>query len=63
MAKKDLTRPEYLTVLEAAHLLHVPKSYIYSLINSGDIPAYRLSDRKTYLIRSELDAYIRTKQI
>lgn len=62
MGKKQ-NSTEYITVMEAAKILHVPKAYIYSLINAGYIPAYRLSPRKTLLIREELDTYIQSQQI
>jgi excisionase family DNA binding protein len=55
--------PEYITAMQAAEILGVPKAYVYQLINQGLVPAYRLSPRKTVLIRDELDSYIRSQQI
>lgn len=65
MANKKATAevPQYITVPDAACILGVQKSYIYQLINQGFIPAYRITPRKTLLIRSELDDYIHLQQI
>ena len=61
MTKKKT--PEYITAMQAAEILGVPTAYVYQLINQGLVPAYRLSPRKTVLIRDELDSYIRSQQI
>ena len=48
----------WLTIPEMAEYMCVGRKYAYRLINSGAIPSYKLSERKTVVKRSEVDDYI-----
>lgn len=51
-----------MTVKEAAEMLHVSKYYIYNLIDTGDLKAYKIGRR--YLVMPEdLDAWIQGQAI
>ncbi|MGI8549330.1 MAG: helix-turn-helix domain-containing protein [Dehalococcoidia bacterium] len=45
---------EYLTVAEAAKLLKVSQSTVWRWINRGEVPAYRVGQRRIRLRRDEL---------
>jgi excisionase family DNA binding protein len=49
---------EYLTVAQAASLLHVSKSTIWRWIESGELPAYRVGQRGVRLKQQDLDRAI-----
>jgi excisionase family DNA binding protein len=52
------TTEEYLTVSEAAALMRVAPSTIRRWIREGDLPAYRLGQRRVGLKRDDLDRMI-----
>jgi excisionase family DNA binding protein len=49
---------EYLTVGEVASVLGVTEKTVRRLIDRGELIAYKISERKTYVRREDLDAYI-----
>lgn len=54
-----LPTPETYTVAEAAHILGIPARTAYALIDSGNIPSLRISNRILVLrvvVRALLDA-------
>ena len=52
----------WMTVPEMATYMCVGRKYAYRLINSGAIPSYKMSERKTVVKRQEVDNYIATHQ-
>jgi excisionase family DNA binding protein len=50
---------EYVTVAEAATLLHVAPSTVRRWIREGEVPAYRIGRRRVALKRSDLTTLIR----
>jgi excisionase family DNA binding protein len=50
---------EYVTVAQAAALLHVNPSTIRRWIRQGDVPAYRVGQRRVALKRADLAGLIR----
>jgi excisionase family DNA binding protein len=54
---------EYLTVAEAAMLLRVAPSTIRRWIRQGDVPAYRLGQRRIVLRRADLATLITPVQV
>jgi excisionase family DNA binding protein len=52
------TRREWLTVPELALLLGVPRTRAYELIQRGELPAVRLSERTIRVNREELERFL-----
>ncbi len=53
---------ERLTVSEAARQLGLSAKTVRNLIRRRELPAYRISERKTYVLRGELDAFIESRR-
>jgi excisionase family DNA binding protein len=53
-----MTDDQYLTVAEAAKLLRVAPSTIRRWIRDGDVPAYRIGQRRLALKRADLTSLI-----
>lgn len=51
----EIKAKEFLTVRDVAQLLSSSRQTVYALIASGSIKAFKLSDRKTLIRRSEID--------
>lgn len=49
---------EYMTVSEFAEYAKITKKTAYQKIENNEIPAYRFSQRKILLRKSEIDKYI-----
>lgn len=56
-----IMRDEFLTLEEAARLLHLGVDSIRRLIDSGDLPAAELDQKRVILLRDQLVEFIRTK--
>jgi len=55
---------DYLPIKEAAKLYRVSDDTLYRLLASGDLRRYRRErDKRTWLKRSELDAFFAPKQV
>lgn len=50
-----------LTVKEAANILGVSVHTVYRLIESGELPAIKVSQRKTVIKAEEIERYINRK--
>jgi excisionase family DNA binding protein len=48
----------WLTVAQAAHELHIPRTRAYELIQAGDLPAVRLGERSIRVNRRELEDFL-----
>ena len=48
----------WLTVPQAAHELHIPRTRAYALIARGDLPAIRLGERSLRVNRRELEEFL-----
>ena len=48
----------WLTVPQAAHELHIPRTRAYALIARGDLPAVRLGERSLRVNRRELEEFL-----
>lgn len=57
-----LERENHLTVMEVAELLALSRSFIYSLINRGEIPAVKIG-RSKRVRREDIDNFIRSRTI
>ena len=53
-----LVNEQFLTIAEAAALLRVHRSTVRRWIDQGDLPAYRIGQRRVALKRSDLDRFI-----
>jgi len=53
---------ERLTVAEAAEVLGVSKRTTRRLIDSGELPAYRPSQRTLWLRQEDLEEYLETRK-
>lgn len=49
---------ERLTVAEVAKELRVSQKTVRGLIRREELPAYRISERKTYVLREDLDTFV-----
>jgi excisionase family DNA binding protein len=55
-------RDERLTVREVAEELDVSAKTVRRLIEKGDLVAYHISERKTYVQREDLDAFLESRR-
>lgn len=53
---------ERLTVSEAARKLNISEKTVRRLIDLHDLPAYKISERKTYVLREDLDAFVESRR-
>lgn len=53
---------ERLTVKEAAQALGVSTKTVRGLISRKELPAYDISERVTWILRSDLDAFIESRR-
>ena len=53
-----MERNEWLTVPEAAQELRIPRTRCYELIQRGELPAIRISERSIRLNRRELERFL-----
>lgn len=51
-----------LAVKEVARRLQCSQEHIYSLIRKGDLPAYRLSERRVLVSEEDLLGWLETKR-
>lgn len=51
-----------LAVKEVARRLQCSQEHIYSLIRRGDLPAYRLSERRVLVSEEDLLGWLETKR-
>jgi len=51
-----------LSLSEAAKILSIHKQSLYNLRKQGKIKAVRVSERRTVILRSELDRYLKSLQ-
>jgi len=57
-----LNEDKRLTVAEAAEELGVSERTARNLIHRGELVAYRVSARKTWILRPDLDAFIESRR-
>ena len=57
------TEDERLTVSETANELGVSEKTVRRLIDEGDLPAYRPTPRKTWVLRRDLAAFWASRRI
>ena len=57
------TEDERLTVSETANVLGVSEKTVRRLIDEGDLPAYRPTPRKTWVLRRDLAAFWASRRI
>ena len=62
MKSSCLGGDEKLTVGEAAAELDVSEKTARRLIKHGELPAYSISERKTYVRRRDLNAFIESRR-
>ena len=62
MKSRTLGGDERLTVGEAAAELDVSEKTARRLIKHGELPAYSISERKTYVRRRDLNAFIESRR-
>jgi len=48
----------FYTVAEVANMLKIKKSYVYELIYSGRLNAFKISDRRTRIPKKSLNEYL-----
>lgn len=53
---------ERLTVKEAARALGVSEKTVRGLINCGELTAYDISKRVTWILRADLDAFVESRR-
>ena len=53
---------EYLRVPEVAALLRVPRSRAYQMVQDGDIPAVRISEKSIRVNRRDLEEHLRQRR-
>ncbi|RYZ82398.1 MAG: DNA-binding protein [Proteobacteria bacterium] len=58
----DLTKQVFLTVPQAAKILNSSPKSIYNMIDSGRLIAARISARKTWIRRSDIDALFEAEE-
>jgi excisionase family DNA binding protein len=58
----DLTKQVFLTVKQAARMLNSSPKSVYNMIDSGRLPAARMSSRKTWIRRCDIDELFSSKQ-
>jgi len=51
-----------LTVAEVANELQLSKKTVRGFIHRHELPAYKLSKRKTYVLRGDLDAFVESRR-
>lgn len=56
-----ITQDDLLTVQQAAELLQMSTSTIWRWINQGDLPAYRLGQRRVRVRRGDVERIIRPR--
>ena len=49
---------QWLTVLEVAELLRLPRTRTYELIQRGELPAVRIGERSIRVHRDELERFL-----
>ena len=49
---------EWLTVLEVAEELRIPRTRCYDLIAAGELPAVRIGERSIRVNRAELERFL-----
>jgi excisionase family DNA binding protein len=54
----ETTEKQWLKVPEAAELLGLPKTRAYELIQQGELPAVRISERSIRINRQELERFL-----
>ena len=62
MRSEVLGGDERLTVGEAAAELDVSEKTARRLIKHGELPAYSISERKTYVLRRDLNDFIESRR-
>jgi len=60
---EDLKRKEFLTVREAAKLLNCSKQTMYTLINTNVVNSINLKQKKTIIMRSDIDKLFQSPKI
>jgi excisionase family DNA binding protein len=55
---KSPTRRQYIGVRDAAEMLSLDRSTLYRLIAAGELPAYRISDRRLVLGLDDIDRFM-----
>jgi len=48
----------WMTVPEMAEYMRIGKKAAYRMIDVGDLPVYKLSERKTIVKRTDVDKYV-----
>ena len=51
-----------LTVAEVARELRLSEKTVRNLIRGGELPAYNLAERKTYVLRGDLEAFVESRR-
>lgn len=49
---------EVLKIPEVAEILRIPRSRAYALVQSGEIPSFRIGERSVRVSRRQLDEYM-----
>src|SRR3972149_619044 len=57
-----LDHEEYISVKQAAALLHVSQSTLWRWINQGDLPAQRIGQRRVWLKQADLASLVTPRQ-
>lgn len=53
---------ERLSVRQAAHELELSEKTVRGLIGRRELPAYKISNRKTYVLRRDLEAFVESRR-
>ena len=61
MSMKLVDLPEYARVREVAALLGLSRSEVYRMVESGELPATRVSEASVRVPKAELTAWLRER--
>lgn len=58
METQEIQKNEVLRVPEVAAILRIPRSRAYALVQSGEIPSFKVGRRSVRVLRRALDKYM-----
>jgi excisionase family DNA binding protein len=59
----DTETKEVLKVTEVAEILRIPRSRGYALVQSGEIPSFKIGERSVRVRRDALDEYMQREAV
>ena len=62
MRDNALNEDERLSVAEAAGALGISVRTVRNLIDQGELPAYRITPRRTFILREDLDTFVENRR-